>query len=97
VATIVFWSYALDLLAYHFPAFRRLIHPPPLQLIRNGKINRRNLRRELITMEELKAQLREQGIEEINRVRCAYMEGDGRISVVSDDEEQHQKPSSPST
>ena len=46
-------------------------------------------------MDELKAQLREQGIEELSRVRCGYMEGDGRISVVSDEEEQHQKPSSP--
>jgi uncharacterized membrane protein YcaP (DUF421 family) len=97
VATIVFWSYALDWLAYHFPTLRRLIHPPSLELIRNGKINRRNLRRELITMDELKAQLREQGIEELNLVRCAYMEGDGSISVVSDEEEQHQKPSSPGT
>ena len=97
VTTIVFWSYALDWLAYQFPTLRGLIHPPPQELIRNGKVNRRNLRRELITMDELKAQLREQGIEELDRVRCAFMEGDGRISVVSDDEEQHQKPSSPST
>src|SRR5689334_14678198 len=86
-----------DWLAYHFPTFRRLIHPPPLELIRDGKVNRRNMRSELITMEELKAQLREQGIEDLTRVRKACMEGDGRISVVSDDEEQHQKPSSPNT
>jgi uncharacterized membrane protein YcaP (DUF421 family) len=97
VATIVFWSYLLDWLAYHFPTCRRLIHPPPLELIRDGKINRRNLRKELITIDELKAQLREQGIEDLNQVRKACMEGDGRISVVGVDEEQHQKPSSPNT
>jgi uncharacterized membrane protein YcaP (DUF421 family) len=97
VTTIVFWSYALDWLAYHFPTLRRLIHPRPLELIHDGKVNRRNLRRELITLDELKAQLREQGIEELDRVRCAFMEGDGRISVVNDEEEQHQKVISPST
>jgi uncharacterized membrane protein YcaP (DUF421 family) len=97
VATIVFWSYALDYLAYHFSTFRRLIHPPPLELIRDGKVNRRNLRRELISMDELKAQLREQGIDELGRVHCAYMEGDGRVSVVGNDEEQHQKSSGPNT
>jgi len=97
VATIVFWSYVLDWLAYQFPTFRRLIHPPPLELIRDGKVNRRNMRKELITIDELNAQLREQGIEDLKQVRKACMEGDGRISVVSDDEEQHQKPSSPNT
>jgi uncharacterized membrane protein YcaP (DUF421 family) len=97
VATIVFWSYALDWLAFHSPTFRRLIHPPPLELIRDGKVNRRNLRRELVTMDELKAQLREQGIDDLTRVRCAHMEGDGRISVVDQDEEQHQKPNSPNS
>jgi uncharacterized membrane protein YcaP (DUF421 family) len=97
VTTIVFWSYALDWLAYHFPMCSRLIHPKPLELIRDGNINRRNLRRELVTMDELKAQLREQGIEDVSRVRCAYMEADGRISVVSDEEEEHQKTSSPGT
>jgi uncharacterized membrane protein YcaP (DUF421 family) len=97
VATIVFWSYVLDWLAYHFPTFRRLIHPPSLELVRDGKVNRRNMRRELITVDELKAQLREQGIEDLSQVRKACMEGDGRISVVKDDEEQHQKPSSPNT
>jgi uncharacterized membrane protein YcaP (DUF421 family) len=97
VATIVFWSYALDWLAFHSPTLRRLIHPPPLDLIRDGKVNRRNLRRELVTMDELKAQLREQGIDDLGQVRRAYMEGDGRISVVSKNEEQHQKPTSPNT
>lgn len=94
VSTIVFWSYALDWLAYHVKWFGRFIHPPALELIRNGRINRRNLRKELITIEELKEQLREQGIEDIKHVKQACMEGDGHISVVKDDEEQHQKPKS---
>jgi uncharacterized membrane protein YcaP (DUF421 family) len=79
VATIVFWSYALDWLAYHFPTFARLIHPPALELIRDGKVNRRNLRRELITMDELKAQLREQGIEKLDRVRSLLWRATGEL------------------
>ena len=92
VSTIVFWSYALDWLSYYVPAFGKFIHPPALELIRDGKVNRRNLRRELITIEELKEQLREQGIEDVKDVHRACMEGDGRVSIVKRDKEQHERP-----
>jgi uncharacterized membrane protein YcaP (DUF421 family) len=92
VSTIVFWSYALDWLSYYVPGFGRLIHPSALELIKDGKVNRKHLRQELITMEELKEQLREQGIEDVKDVHRACMEGDGRISVVKKDEDQHQRP-----
>lgn len=96
VATIVFWSYALDWLGYRFPRLGRYVYPPPLDLVRNGKVLRQNLRKELISIEELKSQLREQGIEDVGDVKSARMEGDGRISVVKKDEEQHPKPRSKS-
>lgn len=92
VGVIVFWSHALDWLGYHFPALNRLVHPPPLPLIRNGVMLRRNMRQELITEEELRTQLREQGVVEIGQVKIACMEGDGRISVVrADDQDTQQK------
>jgi len=83
VATIVFWAYALNWLGYHFPAVQRLIHPPPLPLVRDGRLLRRNMRRELITEDELLSQLRLQGCEDLADVEFAAMEGDGRISVVT--------------
>jgi uncharacterized membrane protein YcaP (DUF421 family) len=54
-------------------------------LIRNGKLQRKALRQELITAEELKSKLREQGIENIGQVKIAYLEEDGEISIVTDD------------
>lgn len=82
VSTLVFWSWMLDWLASRSPRIARLVHPPPLLLVRDGHILQRNLRRELITEEEMLGQLREQGIDDVARVREAYMESDGRISVV---------------
>jgi uncharacterized membrane protein YcaP (DUF421 family) len=82
VATLIFWSYFLDWLGYRFPQVQRFIHPPPLPLVRNGQLLRRNLRKELITEGELMTQLREQGIADLKTVRSAYMEGDGYISVI---------------
>ncbi len=83
VATIIFWSYALDWLAYHFPRFESLLHPSPIQLVRDGKMVARNMRRELITVDELMSHLREQGVRDLKEVKTASMEGDGRISVVT--------------
>jgi uncharacterized membrane protein YcaP (DUF421 family) len=85
VGTIVLWDYTLDYLSFRFPAFRRLLSPPPLPLIKDGRLLRRNMRQELITVEELKSHLREQGIEEIAAVKKCYMESDGQISVIKKD------------
>jgi uncharacterized membrane protein YcaP (DUF421 family) len=83
VATILFWNYMLDALGYYIPFIGRFVHPSPLPLIENGKVNHRNRRQEFLTMEELKSQLREQGIDKIELVKNAFLEGDGRISVVA--------------
>ncbi len=85
VATIIFWSYALDWLAYHFPRFESLLHPSPVPLVRDGKMLARNMRSELITVDELTSHMREQGVKGLKEVKMASMEGDGRISVVTHD------------
>lgn len=95
VGTLVFWNYALDWLAFRFPAFRSFVRPPELPLVKNGKILRRNLRKELITEEELMSQLREQGVDDISKVKSAYMEGDGRFSVISDEHSKGKAPERP--
>ena len=82
IATLAGWNYLLDLLSFHFSAVRRIIQPPPLVLIQNGKIQRKAMRRELITVEELESKLREQGIEDLREVKIAYLEDDGEISVL---------------
>ena len=86
--TILFWSYAFDWLGFRFAWFRNLTEPPPLPLIQDGKLLRRNLRRELITEDELMSQLREQGVEDWEQVRQAFMESDGHISVIPFEQKQ---------
>ncbi len=86
VATIIGWSYVLDWLGYHIPAVQRFVHPPALTLVKDGQMQRRNMRHELITHEELMGLLREQGIESLDQVKRACMESDGQISVVKREE-----------
>lgn len=82
VATIFFWNYALDWLGFRVPRVHRLLHPAPLKLIENGRVQRKNLRSELLTMEDLMEQLREQGVEKISQVKQCCLESDGHLSVI---------------
>jgi uncharacterized membrane protein YcaP (DUF421 family) len=86
VSTIIGWNYLLDWASFRFPAVRRLVEPPPLVLVRDGKVQRRNLRHELMTLEELDAQLRRQGVDDVAKVKWARMEPDGEISVIKKEE-----------
>ena len=65
-----------------FAAVERILHPPTLVLIENGKMLPKNMRAELVTKEELMAQLREKGIEDCAEVKRACIEADGMISVI---------------
>jgi uncharacterized membrane protein YcaP (DUF421 family) len=86
VATILFWSYALEWLGYRFPRIRRLLRPPPLPLVKDGQMLRRNMRQELMSPDELMSLLRQQGFEDLSQVKEACMEANGRLSVVGCDQ-----------
>jgi uncharacterized membrane protein YcaP (DUF421 family) len=82
VGTIIAWNMLIDLLNHRFAALRPWLEPPPLLLIHNGRMLQRNMRHELVTENELRSQLREHGIDDLSQVRKAYMESDGRVSVI---------------
>jgi uncharacterized membrane protein YcaP (DUF421 family) len=83
VGTIAGWNWLLDWAAFRFLSVRRLVEPRPLPLVRDGQMNRRNMRRQMITVDELMAKLREHGIEHLDDVKQANMESDGEISIVA--------------
>lgn len=82
VLTIVAWDYFFDWLAFRVPSLRLILRPRPLPLIKDGKVHKRNLRKEMISEEELLGELREQGVDKVEDVKSCYMESDGHISVV---------------
>lgn len=82
VATLLFWSHLIEWLSWRFPAFERLVRDPKLQLVADGRMLLRNMRRELVTTEELKARIREDGLEDCSLVKAAYLEADGTISII---------------
>lgn len=82
VVTIVFWDYAIDWLGWRFPALRPILTAPPIKLVENGRFISANLRKEMLSTEELMGQLRQQEVEDVGQVKVARLEGDGRLSVI---------------
>jgi uncharacterized membrane protein YcaP (DUF421 family) len=82
IGTIVVWNVVLDWAAYVSPAWRRALVPATLQLVRDGQLVRNDLRRQLLTEDELMEKLREHGIASLADVKAAYLESSGDVSVV---------------
>lgn len=80
IATIAFWNYSLDWLEQQVAWVQRFYHPPPLLLVKNGRLLWKNMRQELITEDELMSHLRRAGVNDLAEVVEAHMEGDGSIS-----------------
>jgi uncharacterized membrane protein YcaP (DUF421 family) len=84
--TLIGWNIFLDWAAYRSDWVARLLEPPPLPVIKNGRMLRRQMKSELLTADDLLSQLRQQGIHDVKLVRIAYLEPDGGLSVVSKEE-----------
>lgn len=82
ISTIVGWNFLLDWASFRFEAVRRFTLPPPLPLILHGRILHDNLRKELLSVDELEIKLRREGVADVRNVRRAYMEADGNISIL---------------
>ena len=93
IATIVAWNVAFDWAAYRFQRLGKLVEPGPLPLVEHGRINRRNLREEYMSDDELMAKLREQGVERVEEVKRATMESDGTVTVIRFDKQHQPQPS----
>jgi uncharacterized membrane protein YcaP (DUF421 family) len=69
--------------SFRFPRLRPLLDGEPVIVIEDGKPIDRNLRRNRITLEELAAAARQQGIAVLEEVRWGVLETSGRISFIA--------------
>jgi uncharacterized membrane protein YcaP (DUF421 family) len=82
IGTIIFWSYLFNWAGHRFSSLHRLFHPSPRSLVKDGEIQHENMRRELVTEEELVGKLRRQGISDVKSVEQAHVESDGQVSAI---------------
>lgn len=94
IAVLVGWNLVFDRAAFYFPGFRRFATPATLCLIKDGRMLKRNMRREFITDEELWSHLRMEGIESLAQVSTVYLESDGGFSVIKKEDSNHHNPHS---
>ena len=80
-ATLFAVNYLMSLAGFRFPGFKRLVAGEAQEPIREGSPNPQVVRRERMTMDDIKSSLREKGIDSIERVRLGYLENDGEISA----------------
>ena len=77
-------NYIFKRLSLGSQSISKVIEGEPVLLIYNGEIRPNALKEASISLEQLKAVVREHGVEEISDVNLAIFEVDGNISVLSD-------------
>jgi uncharacterized membrane protein YcaP (DUF421 family) len=80
--TIGLMTVVFSYLGWRFHRLRPVLEGEPLFVIEDGKPILRNLRRERVTVEEVAAEARQQGIASLDDVRWAVLETSGRISFI---------------
>jgi len=80
--TILVVNYLVVELSFHSKGARKLLEASPTMLIHDGRVLHDNLRRERLTVEDLLAALRRNGVADPHEVRFAVLEENGGVSVV---------------
>ena len=75
-------SMLLSLLTRKLPRSRKIINGTPTVLISGGKINRDNMRRAKLDLDELLLLCRERGYFDLSEIETAVFEHNGRLSVL---------------
>ncbi|HYB72395.1 MAG TPA: YetF domain-containing protein [Candidatus Sulfotelmatobacter sp.] len=79
---ILLLNWAVVEIAFRYKRARRLLEATPTLLIHNGHVLHENLRRERVTLDDLLAALRKNGVVEPSQARYAVLEETGTISVI---------------
>ena len=87
--TLLVLNWAVGFAAYRWSWFERLVEGRPVRIISDGKIHEKALRRERITVAQLRSALRKQGIDGITQCKRAVLEPDGTLSAVRKGVEVH--------
>src|SRR5688572_4125704 len=81
--TIALLTVVVSYASFKFPSLRPVIDGEPVIVVEDGNPISRNLVRNRITLEELAAAARQQGIASLDAVRWGVLETSGNISFIS--------------
>ncbi|HET7710761.1 MAG TPA: YetF domain-containing protein [Thermoanaerobaculia bacterium] len=75
-------KYATAWLTFFGHGFEKVLEGTPTEIVRNGELLQKGLRREVLTEREALAALRLHGVDDLREVKKAVMEVDGEVSVI---------------
>jgi uncharacterized membrane protein YcaP (DUF421 family) len=81
-ATIGLMTVLVSYTSFRFPRVRPLLDGEPVVLVEGGEPIERNMRRNRITLDELRAAARQEQLDSLDGVRWAVLETSGRISFI---------------
>lgn len=96
VGTFALLTLALSWLQWRFPRVRPVVTGRPLMVFQDGRPVEPNMRTQRLTLADLLAAAREQGIRRTAEIEYAVMEADGRISFFTHESESDGAPEKPS-
>jgi uncharacterized membrane protein YcaP (DUF421 family) len=82
IASLSALHYANSWLTFRLPAVGDALEGRPTPIVVDGRLNREGLRRERMSDQEALAELRLEGVENLDDVRLAQVEIDGQVSVL---------------
>lgn len=85
-------NYAVAFVVSRYPRARRLIEGEAVVLARDGMVFRDVLRHQLVSRADFREAMREAGCDDIERIKVATLETDGRISIVLADDDKSTDP-----
>ena len=83
--TLFFANGLVSRLVFHFPKLERLLEGKPTLLIEDGRILTKNLRREVMTRDELQRAIRKHDLDptaDLPFIKKALLERDGTVTIV---------------
>jgi uncharacterized membrane protein YcaP (DUF421 family) len=83
IVTLALLTMATAYLSFRVRRLRPVLEGEPIVLVADGRILEHNLRRERMTIDEVKAEARQAQIGSLDEVRFAVLETSGRISFVT--------------
>ena len=87
--TLVILNWLVGWAVYRWPRLERLLQGRPVRIVTDGKVHLPAMRRELLTLSELRSALRKQGIMRVSDCERVVLEPDGTLSAVRRDVEEH--------
>lgn len=91
MVTLTILNFGVAFVTARVPAMHRIIEGSPRPLVRDGTWDPVALRRHLLSREDVDMAMRQQGYDDTSELSAAYLENDGRISIIAKSHDQDKR------